>query len=49
MKVSDPYIEFTQNLKCLLKKYPDLITMTLSNIFTMRNNHFLPPVITKHW
>lgn len=36
MKVTDPYIEFTQNLKCLLKKYPDLITMTLSNIFTMR-------------
>lgn len=36
VKKSDPYIEFTQNFKCLLKKYPDLITMTLSNIFTMR-------------
>lgn len=36
MRITDPYIEFTQNLKCLLKKYPDLITMTLSNIFTMR-------------
>jgi hypothetical protein len=36
MKKTDPYIEFTKNLKCLLKKYPDLITMTLSNIFTMR-------------
>jgi hypothetical protein len=32
----DPYKDFTQRLKVLISKHPDLITTTLSNIFTMR-------------
>lgn len=36
MESTNPYLHFTKNLKCLLSKYPHLITMTLSNIFTMR-------------
>lgn len=32
----DAYKDFTARLKLLASKYPDLITMTLSNIFTMR-------------
>ena len=32
----DPYKDFTSRLKLLASKYPDLITTTLSNIFTMR-------------
>jgi len=36
MLVSSPYREFTQRLKLLIGKNPHLITMTLSNIFTMR-------------
>lgn len=31
-----PYKDFTTRLKLLVSKYPDLITTTLSNIFTMR-------------
>lgn len=31
-----PYIDFTTRLKLLVSKHPDLITTTLSNIFTMR-------------
>ncbi len=31
-----PYKDFTARLKLLVSKHPDLITMTLSNIFTMR-------------
>lgn len=30
------YKDFTDRLKLLVSKYPDLITTTLSNIFTMR-------------
>lgn len=36
MTGQDPYIDFTTRLKLLASKYPDLVTMTLSNIFTMR-------------
>lgn len=36
MSVVDPYKDFTTRLKLLISKHPDLITMTLSNIFTMR-------------
>ena len=32
----NPYKDFTQRLKLLIRKHPTLITMTLSNIFTMR-------------
>lgn len=32
----NPYKDFTQRLKLLISKRPTLITMTLSNIFTMR-------------
>lgn len=32
----DPYKDFTSRLKLLVSKHPDLITITLSNIFTMR-------------
>lgn len=35
-KRMDAYKDFTARLKLLASKYPDLITMTLSNIFTMR-------------
>jgi hypothetical protein len=31
-----PYKDFTRRLKLLVSKHPDLITTTLSNIFTMR-------------
>lgn len=36
MTDNDPYKEFTKRLNLLISKNPDLITMTLSNIFTMR-------------
>lgn len=36
MTESNPYKDFTQRLKLLIRKHPTLITMTLSNIFTMR-------------
>ena len=36
MKKTDPYKDFTARLKLLARKHPDVITMTLSNIFTMR-------------
>ncbi len=36
MTAQNPYKEFTQRLKLLISKHPDLITITLSNIFTMR-------------
>ena len=36
MADQDPYIDFTTRLKLLVSKHPDLITTTLSNIFTMR-------------
>lgn len=36
MAESNPYKDFTQRLKLLISKHPTLITMTLSNIFTMR-------------
>ncbi len=36
MTDQDPYVDFTARLKLLASKYPELITMTLSNIFTMR-------------
>ena len=36
MSAPDPYRDFTDRLKLLIGKHPDLITMTLSNIFTMR-------------
>jgi hypothetical protein len=36
MSALDPYRDFTDRLKLLIGKHPDLITMTLSNIFTMR-------------
>ncbi len=36
MTAPDPYIDFTTRFKLLARKYPDLVTMTLSNIFTMR-------------
>jgi len=36
MERTPPYKDFTQRLKLLVSKHPDLITTTLSNIFTMR-------------
>lgn len=36
MSSKEPYKEFTDRLKLFVGKYPDLITTTLSNIFTMR-------------
>jgi hypothetical protein len=36
MQTQDPYKDFTSRLKLLVSKHPDLITTTLSNIFTMR-------------
>ncbi|QDZ41173.1 hypothetical protein FRE64_15205 [Euhalothece natronophila Z-M001] len=33
---NNPYKDFTNRLQLLVKKYPSLITTTLSNIFTMR-------------
>lgn len=36
MTMQNPYQDFTTRLKLLVGKRPDLITMTLSNIFTMR-------------
>jgi hypothetical protein len=36
MSDRDPYKNFTDRLKLLIGKHPDLITTTLSNIFTMR-------------
>lgn len=36
MNTQAAYKEFTNRLKLLIKKHPGLITMTLSNIFTMR-------------
>ena len=36
MKQKDPYKDFTDRLKLLIMNHPDLITTTLSNIFTMR-------------
>ena len=36
MSVPNPYKDFIQRLKLLISKQPDLITTTLSNIFTMR-------------
>lgn len=32
----DAYKDFTKRFGLLIKKHPTLITMTLSNIFTMR-------------
>ena len=34
--MSTPYKDFTERFKLLISKHPDLIAMTLSNIFTMR-------------
>ena len=36
MNNPNPYTDFTDRLKLLISKHPDLITTTLSNIFTMR-------------
>jgi hypothetical protein len=36
MNTQSAYKEFTERLKLLISKYPDLINITLSNIFTMR-------------
>jgi hypothetical protein len=36
MNTQAEYKEFTNRLKLLISKHPDLITLTLSNIFTMR-------------
>ena len=36
MKKKAAYKDFTDRLKLLISKHPDLITTTLSNIFTMR-------------
>ena len=36
MEQNDPYKDFTSRLKLMASKFPDLITTTLSNIFTMR-------------
>ncbi|MGH9357878.1 MAG: hypothetical protein ACRD1O_01730 [Terriglobia bacterium] len=36
MTTQSPYRDFTTRLKLLISKHPDLITITLSNIFTMR-------------
>ena len=32
----NPYKDFTKRFKLFISKHPTLITMTLSNIFTMR-------------
>lgn len=36
MNTQSPYKDFIRRLKLLVSKHPDLITTTLSNIFTMR-------------
>lgn len=36
MTTDSPYLDFTARLKLLVSKHPSLVTMTLSNIFTMR-------------
>jgi len=36
MSKRDSYKDFTSRLKLLVSKHPDSITITLSNIFTMR-------------
>jgi len=36
MEQNDPYKDFISRLKLMAGKFPDLITTTLSNIFTMR-------------
>ena len=36
MSVANPYQDFTARFKLFIGKHPDLITTTLSNIFTMR-------------
>ena len=36
MNSQDSFKDFTTRLNLLVSKYPDLITITLSNIFTMR-------------
>lgn len=36
MEIGEAYKDFTNRLKLLISKQPDLITITLSNIFTMR-------------
>ena len=36
MSQTNPYKDFTDRLRILARKHPDLITTTLSNIFTMR-------------
>ncbi len=36
MAAETPYFDFTARLKLLVGKHPGLVTMTLSNIFTMR-------------
>ena len=36
MNGGNPYLDFTTRLKLFVGKHPDLITTTLSNIFTMR-------------
>jgi len=36
MGTKHPYLDFTERLKLLVSKHPALITITLSNIFTMR-------------
>ena len=36
MNIHNPYKDFIDRLKLLLSKHPRLITITLSNIFTMR-------------
>lgn len=35
-RAANPYKDFTDRLKLLVGKHPDLITKTLSNVFTMR-------------
>lgn len=36
MNTSHPYKDFTDRLKLLIRKHPDLMTTTLGNVFTMR-------------
>ena len=36
MEKKTPYNDFTERLKLMVSKHPNLITTTLSNIFTMR-------------
>ena len=36
MNGPNPYKDFTDRLKLLISKHPELITTTLSNVFTMR-------------